>query len=70
MIGKIGTDIQDNKCGWLVVQALNRVNAEQRKVLEVSQYYYILSLSVFPFNLRGNYIRVRFSTPFLSHFLE
>jgi farnesyl diphosphate synthase len=35
-IGKIGTDIQDNKCSWLVVQALQRVNAEQRVILEVS----------------------------------
>ena len=34
VIGKIGTDIQDNKCSWLVVQALDRVNAEQRKMLE------------------------------------
>ena len=34
VIGKIGTDIQDNKCGWLVVQALDRATAEQRKVLE------------------------------------
>ncbi|EGD77089.1 hypothetical protein PTSG_07427 [Salpingoeca rosetta] len=35
VIGKIGTDIeQDNKCGWLVVQALDRVTPEQRKILE------------------------------------
>jgi farnesyl diphosphate synthase len=34
VIGKIGTDIQDNKCGWLVVQALKRVTPEQRKILE------------------------------------
>ncbi|KAK6191276.1 hypothetical protein SNE40_003007 [Patella caerulea] len=34
VIGKIGTDIQDNKCGWLVVQALNRVTPEQRQILE------------------------------------
>jgi farnesyl diphosphate synthase len=34
VIGKIGTDIQDNKCSWLVVQALNVANAKQRKVLE------------------------------------
>ena len=34
VIGKIGTDIQDNKCSWLVVQALDRVNSEQRKILE------------------------------------
>ena len=33
VIGKIGTDIQDNKCSWLVVQALERCNAQQRKVL-------------------------------------
>lgn len=33
-IGKVGTDIQDNKCSWLVVQALNRATHAQRKVLE------------------------------------
>ncbi|KAJ1406342.1 isoprenoid synthase domain-containing protein [Ochromonadaceae sp. CCMP2298] len=33
VIGKIGTDIQDNKCSWLVVQALDRCSAKQRKVL-------------------------------------
>jgi farnesyl diphosphate synthase len=30
----VGTDIQDNKCSWLVVQALDRVTLEQRRVLE------------------------------------
>ena len=35
-IGKIGTDIQDNKCGWLVIQALNLVDQKQRKVLEAN----------------------------------
>ena len=34
VIGKIGTDIQDNKCGWLVVQALKKCTAEQRTVIE------------------------------------
>eukprot|EP00042_Codosiga_hollandica_P002957 m.12698 g.12698 ORF g.12698 m.12698 type:complete len:440 (+) comp17633_c0_seq2:30-1349(+) len=34
VIGKIGTDIQDNKCGWLVIQALRLCNADQRKLLE------------------------------------
>jgi farnesyl diphosphate synthase len=34
VIGKIGTDIEDNKCSWLVVQALDRANAAQRQHLE------------------------------------
>jgi farnesyl diphosphate synthase len=33
VIGKIGTDIQDNKCSWLVVQALQRATPAQRKIL-------------------------------------
>jgi farnesyl diphosphate synthase len=33
-IGKIGTDIMDNKCSWLVNQALAIVTPEQRRVLE------------------------------------
>jgi farnesyl diphosphate synthase len=33
-LGKIGTDIQDNKCSWLVNQALKITTPEQRKVLE------------------------------------
>ncbi|KAL3457327.1 isoprenoid synthase domain-containing protein, partial [Aspergillus heterothallicus] len=34
VIGKIGTDIQDNKCSWIVNQALQRCNADQRKLLD------------------------------------
>ncbi|RSM15370.1 Farnesyl pyrophosphate synthase [Fusarium oligoseptatum] len=33
-IGKIGTDIKDNKCSWLVNQALAVATPEQRKILE------------------------------------
>jgi len=33
-IGKDGTDIKDHKCSWLVVQALGRVNARQRDILD------------------------------------
>ena len=35
VIGKVGTDIEENKCSWLVVQALSHVTAEQRAVLQV-----------------------------------
>jgi len=34
ILGKIGTDIQDHKCSWLCVQALLRMNAQQRAVFE------------------------------------
>ncbi|CAE7544245.1 fps [Symbiodinium microadriaticum] len=34
VIGKVGTDIQDNKCSWLVVQALDRADKKQRELLE------------------------------------
>jgi farnesyl diphosphate synthase len=33
-IGKVGTDIQDNKCSWLVVQALQKCGPAQRAILE------------------------------------
>ena len=35
MIGKIGTDILDNKCSWLINVALKHVNKEQRAILDV-----------------------------------
>ncbi|EEH36861.1 farnesyl pyrophosphate synthetase [Paracoccidioides lutzii Pb01] len=35
-IGKVGTDIQDNKCSWVINQALKRCSPEQRKVLDES----------------------------------
>jgi len=34
VLGKIGTDIQDNKCSWLINQALKSCNTEQRQILE------------------------------------
>jgi len=32
-IGKIGTDIEDHKCSWLIVQALGHANINQIEVL-------------------------------------
>ncbi|KAK9454562.1 isoprenoid synthase domain-containing protein [Dipodascopsis uninucleata] len=34
VIGKIGTDIMDNKCSWLVNVALKKANPDQRKILD------------------------------------
>mmetsp|Transcript_28152 Transcript_28152/g.44343 ORF Transcript_28152/g.44343 Transcript_28152/m.44343 type:complete len:470 (+) Transcript_28152:76-1485(+) len=34
VIGKVGTDIQDNKCSWLVVQALAQAQPADRKLLK------------------------------------
>lgn len=34
--GKIGTDIEECKCGWLVVQALNRVTPQQKEMLKLN----------------------------------
>lgn len=34
--GKIGTDIEDGKCSWLAVMALQKVNSEQKKIMEVA----------------------------------
>ncbi|CAK8678286.1 unnamed protein product [Clavelina lepadiformis] len=32
--GKIGTDIEDNKCSWLIVKAISIASGEQLKILE------------------------------------
>jgi farnesyl diphosphate synthase len=36
VIGKIGTDIQDNKCGWLIVKALEIASEEQKEELKLN----------------------------------
>ena len=40
--GKIGTDIQDRKCSWLIVQALHIADENQRQILHVSFYRYFI----------------------------
>ncbi|KAL1617271.1 Farnesyl pyrophosphate synthetase [Neofusicoccum ribis] len=34
VLGKVGTDIQEGKCTWLIIQAMANCTDEQRKVLE------------------------------------
>lgn len=38
VIGKIGTDIQDGKCSWLVVQALQRATSDADRALITEHY--------------------------------
>ena len=37
VIGKIGTDIQDNKCSWLVITAIDRASPDQLQTLKVRE---------------------------------
>ncbi|CAN6656772.1 farnesyl pyrophosphate synthase [Trichomonascus vanleenenianus] len=36
VIGKIGTDIQDNKCGWVINKALEKCSPAQRETLDAN----------------------------------
>ena len=33
--GKIGTDVQDGKCSWMVVMAMQRANPKQKQIIKV-----------------------------------
>jgi len=61
--GKIGTDIQDCKCSWLFVVALQKATPEQRKILLVSEIilgiialccnFTVIDTDLIPGKLRG-----------------
>ena len=38
MTGKFGTDIQDYKCSWFIVKALEKADSYQKSELKVTQY--------------------------------
>lgn len=40
--GKVGTDIEDGKCSWLVVTALSICSPVQRQLIQVFSYRNIL----------------------------
>jgi len=46
--GKVGTDIEDHKCSWLIVQALSRASDDQRSVLEVRPIALIIIIFTTP----------------------
>ena len=35
VIGKVGTDIEDNKCSWMICTVLQHASEEQKEVVKV-----------------------------------
>lgn len=48
---QIGTDIEDYKCSWLVVKALELCNEEQKKILFVRTMIFMILPMLFLFSL-------------------
>jgi len=45
-ISQIGTDIEDFKCSWLVVKALERCSEEQTKILYVRISFFLMRMRI------------------------
>ena len=44
--GKIGTDIEDGKCSWMVVMAMQRANSKQKEILKVRNWKNLLCMPI------------------------
>lgn len=54
VMGKVGTDIEECKCSWLIIQALKKCSHQQREILEVNMpfkyVYTYLNLTLYNLN--------------------
>ena len=57
--GKIGTDIEDNKCGWVINKALLVCTPEQRQTLEE---HYAKNINIMSFYVRYQNRAIGFSS--------
>merc|ERR1719232_42523 len=64
VIGKVGTDIQENKCSWLVVQALQKADSNQRKIIEDN---YGMWLDEKVANIKALYIELNLKEVFATY---
>lgn len=66
--GKIGTDIQDNKCSWLAVVCMQRANEEQKQLMidcygKNGIYYFLINyLHTYTFTYKKIYLCFFFRT--------
>lgn len=64
--GKIGTDIQDNKCTWLAVLCMQRASNEQKEIMKQHYGKHGEFLETLRYNLRSNSILLRIFQDIIS----